>query len=368
MKPRLKKTLDDIKPYEPGKPEEAVRRELGIERIIKLASNESPYPPFPEVLDVISRTAKTINRYPDGDYFELKSSLSKHLGVDESRIALGNGSSEIIRALFTATVDTGDTVIFGSPSFVLYSIYSQIFGARAKTVPLKEYRHDLTEMIGAIDDRTRLIIVCNPNNPTGAYNNAEEIIEFVESVPEEIVILFDEAYYEYVTADDFPSSIFDFYEKPNVIVTRTFSKIYSLAGLRIGYAVCPSQIAEALMKVREPFSVDRIANDAALEALKHQERVQERKDLNSKELARLSDGLSRMGFTPIHSEANFLLIKTRCSGREVFDKLQRTGVIVRPGEPLGIPNHIRVTVGTPEENDIFLTEMERIVQGLGVRG
>lgn len=357
MRPTIKNNLKNLKPYEPGKPEEAVMREFGLTDIIKLASNESPYPPFDEVLEVIAREASTINRYPDGDYFELKEALSKKLAVDESRLVLGNGSSELIRNLFTVLVEPGDSVVFGHPSFVLYPIYSTIFSARQVVVPMKDYRHDLEAMAAQIDSRTRMVIVCNPNNPTGAYNNARDVIEFVDSIPEEVVIVFDEAYFEYVSAEDFPSTLSDFYDKPNVVVLRTFSKIYSLAGLRVGYGICPGEIASAVNKTKEPFTVDRLADAAAVEALRYPEKIAERKAVNASQRGVLEASLRALCMEPIPSEANFIFVKTPVAGREIFDDLQRKGVIVRPGEALGEPGHIRVTVGTEEQNRVFIDEL-----------
>jgi histidinol-phosphate aminotransferase len=347
-----------LSPYVPGKPIEELQRELGLTRVIKLASNENPLGPSPKALAVINESAATLHRYPDGGAFRLREALADRWKVTSDHIILGNGSDEILGLLARTFLSPGDEAVMGDHTFVIYKMEAMAAHGKPVTIPLKQWRHDLSAMADAITARTRLLFLCNPNNPTGTMVSAEEVARLLARVPEHVVVVFDEAYYEYVRRSDFPDSMTYVKQGRNAIVLRTFSKIYGLAGLRIGYGVTTPEIANLLNRVRPPFNANSIAQCAALAALSDDEHVANSRAVNQAGMEQVVNGLTALGFTPIPSEANFVYFDVGRDGRQVFDSLLRQGVIVRHIEG----RMIRVTIGQAEDNHIFLGALARVLQ------
>ncbi len=363
MTPDVPEYIEKLIPYQPGKPIEELERELGISDSIKLASNENPVGPSPAVVEAIMQNAGKVSRYPDGGCYYLKSALAGHLGVSPGEIVVGNGSNEVIELAIRAFVRTGDEVLSARGAFLVYDLATRAAGGVSRQVPLRDLTHDLEALAGAVTDRTRIIFVSNPNNPTGTVVTAGEVETFLDSVPPEVLKVFDEAYYEYVDRDDFPDavSLISGGKHENIVVMRTFSKAYGLAGLRIGYGVADKGIIEVLNKVRQPFNVNFMAQVAAMAALQDQEHLQRVVSLCSRERERLAASLGDMGLKPVPSETNFILVQVDRDGREVYQDLLKRGVIVRAMHAYGFPDHIRVTVGTPEENDRFLQALSAVL-------
>jgi len=346
-----------ITPYSPGKPIEELERELGITGSIKLASNENPRGPSPKALAVLNAAAKTLHRYPDGGGHYLRQGLAERWKVTPDQIVLGNGSDEIITLLTRAFLQTGDEAVMADPSFIVYKIDVTAAHAKAVLVPLKAYRHDVGAMVKVVTDRTRLLFVCNPNNPTGTYVTASEINSLLQAVPTDVILVFDEAYYEYVTAPDYPDALELLKSGRNIVILRTFSKIYGLAGLRIGYGLTTSEIVEHLNRIRPPFNTNSLAQNAALAALADEEHVRESRRLNIEGMAYVSEHLKRIGLSAVPSQANFLYFDVKRDGKAVFDRLLREGVIVRH---LG-GSFLRVTIGLPDENRRFIDTLKSVL-------
>jgi len=355
MKKPWREILDQITPYKPGKPIEEVKRELGLDKVIKLASNENPMCPSPKVIEAIASTAKNVNRYPDGGCFYLRQALSRKLSVPEDNIVFGNGSDEIILLSLRAFVDPGDEVVVASPTFLIYHIAAMIKGAKVRTVPLKGYKYDLKGMLGAVNDRTTVVFIANPDNPTGSYVTADELNEFIEKIPRNVLVFIDEAYYEFAKGGDYPETLaFTEREDRNVVVARTFSKAYSLAGLRIGYGIARKDIAGVLNKVREPFNVNSIAQTAAMAALEDDEYMEKAVTLVREEKKRFYETFDSLDVAYVPSRTNFILVDTKRDSAKVFDYLLQRGVIVREMSAWKLDGHIRVNIGLREENDVFL--------------
>jgi histidinol-phosphate aminotransferase len=347
-----------LSPYVPGKPIDELQRELGLTRVIKLASNENPLGPSPKALAVINETAATLHRYPDGGAFKLRQALAHRWKVTDEQIILGNGSDEILGLLARTFLSPGDEAVMAAHTFVIYHMEVTAAHGKAVTVPLKDWRHDVAAMAGAITDRTRLVFLCNPNNPTGTMVSAEEVAWLLARIPDHVVVVFDEAYFEYVRSSEFPDSMAWIKEGRNVIVLRTFSKIYGLAGLRIGYGVTTSEIVNLLNRVRPPFNANSIAQRAALAALDDDEHVARSRAVNQAGMEQITNGLRALGLAPISSEANFVYVDVGRDGRAVFDAMLRHGVIVRHIDG----RMIRVTIGQAEENRVFLAALAQVLQ------
>ena len=347
-----------LSPYVPGKPIEELQRELGLTRVIKLASNENPLGPSPKALAVINDSAATLHRYPDGGAFRLREALADRWKVTSDHIILGNGSDEILGLLARAFLSPGDEAVMADQTFVIYKMEVMAAHGKAVTIPLKQWRHDVGAMAEAITARTRLLFICNPNNPTGTMVSGEEVARLVTRVPEHVIIVFDEAYFEYVRSSQFPDTMTYVKQGRNVIVLRTFSKIYGLAGLRIGYGVTTPEITNFLNRVRPPFNANSIAQRAAFAALDDDEHVANSRAVNQAGMEQVVAGLRALGFTPIPSEANFVYFDVGRDGRQVFDALLRHGIIVRHIEG----RMVRVTIGQAEDNQVFLTALARVVQ------
>jgi histidinol-phosphate aminotransferase len=348
-------------PYPPGKPIEEVEREYGIEGSIKLASNENPLGPSPKAVEAITDGMENLHRYPDGSGYYLKRKLSKHLGVEPEMIILGNGSNEIIEFAIRTFLSPGDEVVMANPSFAVYPIVVKATRGKAVEVPLKGLTHDLDAMLKAVTERTRLIFIANPNNPTGTMVTGSALGSFMNSLPEGIVVVIDEAYREYVTDEGYPDALGYVKGGKLVVVLRTFSKIYGLAGLRIGYGVADREVVSYMERVRQPFNVNSLAQIAAMAALDDRSHLERSCENNRRGMSQLFEEIGAMGIECVPSQANFFLIKVG-RGRDVYEGLLRRGVIVRPMESYNLPEYIRVTVGLPEENKRFL-ETFKVVMG-----
>lgn len=363
--PRRRACLDQIKPYVPGKPIDEVKRELGLDDVIKLASNENPLGPSPQALEALSGVLPKIKYYPDGDCYLLKKALASRLNLKEDQLIFGNGSDEVLKLLAEAYLEPGDETIMPSPSFSEYEFVTRIMGGKVKLAPLKpDFSYDLEKVLAMVTGRTRFIFVCSPNNPTGSIVRRREMDEFIRKLPEGIIVVIDEAYAEYVTAPDYPESLEYVRQGAPVIVLRTFSKIYGLAGLRIGYGAAPAELIADLGRVREPFNVNYAAQVAALAALDDEEHLRRSIDLVKESRIRVARGLEEIGLEPVPSQANFFFIDTGFDTRRVFDLLLRRGVIVRSGDIFGFPTYIRVNFGLPEENARFLTALGQVLDEL----
>ncbi|HLF17676.1 MAG TPA: histidinol-phosphate transaminase [Candidatus Omnitrophota bacterium] len=361
MRRAAKKTILNVKPYVPGKPIEEVQRELGIKHVIKLASNESPFGPSPKVLKAITRTSRAINRYPDGDCFYLRQALAKKLKVAPRQLIFGNGSDEIIVLAIRAFVGPGDEVILAKPSFLVYDIASRIAGAKLKAVPLKNFHYDLKAMKRAVSRRTKIIFLGNPDNPSGQYLPKKEVFEFLKGLRKDILVFFDEAYYEFVRARDYGYALGLAKRNKNIIVTRTFSKMYGLAGLRIGYGVADEELIDLLNRIREPFNVNSLAQAAAVACLNDASYYRRIADRIEQERKYLYRELNRLGLSFVQSCTNFILINMKRNGQEVSKQLMRRGIIVRDMGFWGLKNYIRVTIGSFAENRAFIRRLEEIL-------
>lgn len=361
MKEIAKKTILSIKPYVPGRPIEEVKRELGLKDVIKLASNENPYGPSRRVLKAIAQSAKTLNRYPDGDCYYLRQALAKHLHVRPQQLIFGNGSDELIVFAVRAFVRPGDEVVIAKPSFLIYDIASRVEGAKVKAVALKAFRYDLAQMKKAVTKKTKIIFLGNPDNPAGTYFTKRQVQEFLKRLRKNILVFIDEAYYEYVTAKDYVDSLNLLKAHKNIIVTRTFSKMYGLAGLRIGYGVADEEVVDILNRVREPFNINSIAQVAAIACLKDKAYYRGIAQSIEKERQFIYSSLTKSGLHFEPSCTNFILIKLKHNATEVAKALLKKGIIIRDMSAWGIKGYIRVTIGTRAENRKFIKALEEIV-------
>ncbi|HVJ75103.1 MAG TPA: histidinol-phosphate transaminase [Casimicrobiaceae bacterium] len=360
---RAPEWVRDIAPYVPGKPIEELARELGLDAstIVKLASNENPRGPSPRALGAIASAAADITRYPDGNGFALRAALALHLGVGPERIVLGNGSNDVLELVSQAFLTPGDQAIYAQHAFAVYPLATKARGATGIEVPARDYGHDLDAMLRAITPRTRVVFVANPNNPTGTWLPGGRVEAFVAAVPRDVIVVLDEAYDEYLDDADRSTSIAWLGRHPNLVVSRTFSKAYGLAALRIGYGVMDASVADLLNRVRQPFNVNALAQAAAIAALADTGYVDESARLNREGMRSLEDGLAALGIATLPSHGNFILARVGDAAR-VYGELLRRGVIVRPVAGYGLPEWLRITVGLPAENERFLAAL---AQALG---
>ncbi|MGH0038472.1 MAG: histidinol-phosphate transaminase [Myxococcota bacterium] len=351
----------ELAPYEPGKPVEALERELGISHSIKVASNENPLGPSRRAIEAVRAELDGVNRYPDGASFALREKLAGRLDVASEQLVFGCGGDEILELLAKVFLGPGREAVFAWPSFAMYPVVVQGMGATARRVPLDDdLVHDLPAMARAVGERTKLVFVCNPNNPTGTSVGAEAFDRFVEALPDDVVLAVDEAYVEYARRPDFPDSLSWVRRRPGTLVLRTFSKVYGLAGLRIGYAVADAELASYLQRARHPFNVNRLAEVAALAALDDTDHVERTRRLNADGAQYLARELEAMGVEVWPTDANFMLVR---AGADVYERMLREGVIVRPLTGFGMPEHVRVTIGLPEENERFVKTLRRLREG-----
>lgn len=355
-----------IKPYVPGKPVEEVERELGISGVIKLASNENPLGPAPAAIEMMHSMVDKVAAYPDGNCYYLKNALAASLDLSPANLIVGNGSDEVIKLIAEAFLDEGEEAIVADPTFSEYDFAVKIMGGRTVVIPGKNYTHDLEAMAAAVTERTKLVFVCNPNNPTGTKVGKAEARALLDKLPDGVITVFDEAYYEYVTDDDYPQTLDFVREGRDVIVLRTFSKIYGLAGLRIGYGVSTPELIGLLSRVREPFNVNMIAQSAALAALGDQEHVVKSREMNEAGKKYLYGEFDRLGLSYMPTHANFIWVNIKTDCKNAFAKLLRRGVIVRTGDIFGAPDVIRVTIGTPEQNKRFIETLGEVLAEEGV--
>ena len=356
-------SVSGLTPYQPGKPVEDVQRELGLERVITLASNEGPFGPFPSAQEAIARATAELNRYPDGGVFRLHAALAERHGVAREEISVGAGADGCLDMLSQAILDPGDEIVCGWPSFPSYVIYARKQGADAKLVPLVDHCYDLDALLDAVTPRTKLVYICHPNNPTGTMNTADELDAYFERVPDHVLTVIDQAYFEYIDRPDYPDAVEQYLKAGRrVVVLRTFSKIYGLAGLRVGYAVGPSSVCASMAKVRRPFDLTTPAQVAAIASIADQAEIARRRAVNSQGLARLDALLRDHLLEPVPSVGNFVYVDTGTDAGELFDRLLQEGIIVRPLAGFGSPTAIRISVGTPEELDVLAEVLARVLQ------
>ncbi len=357
-----------LHPYQPGKPVEELERELGISNIIKLASNENPLGLGVKAQQALSSTSD-LSRYPDGNAHDLKMALAGRHGVNTDQITIGNGSNEILELITRAITGPQHEVIFSEHAFAVYHLVTQAVGAKAVVVPAKNWGHDLSAMQAATNENSRVMFIANPNNPTGTWVDIQSLRTLLGSCPEQTVVVVDEAYFEYVDEDDYPNCIQWVNEFPNLLVTRTFSKAFGLAGLRIGYGVSHRDIADLMNRVRQPFNVNSLALSAASAALGDMDHLQQSISLNQAGMKQLTTAFDNMNLQYIPSVGNFICVDLQTTGQsgiEIYKQLLHQGVIVRPIDNYGLPNHLRITIGLKQENEIFIQALESILTGLDV--
>lgn len=349
-------------PYVPGKPIEELERELGIKDSIKLASNENPLGPSPKAVQALQAALANLHRYPDGNATRLKEKLAKKLGVKPEMIVLGNGSNEVLELAAATFMRPGDHAVISEHAFVVYDLAVDARGLAKTVVPAgKNFGHDLAAMARAVTERTRLLFIANPNNPTGTMVTRSEMDALLESLPDRVIVVVDEAYFEYVEDPAYPDGVELVKAGARVIATRTFSKIYGLAGCRIGYGVMPARFAEYMNRVRQPFNTNSLAQAAALAALEDDEFIQRSRANNRAGLNYFYREFQRLKIDYIPSVANFVLFKSPRNAKEIYEQLLRHGVIVRPMGGYRLPEWLRVSVGTPAENQRFISALEALL-------
>ncbi|MEX2489451.1 MAG: histidinol-phosphate transaminase [Pseudomonadales bacterium] len=353
--------IRELQPYQPGKPIEELERELGLSNVIKLASNENPLGPSPRVRASIETAVAEIARYPDGSAFHLKNKLSEFLDTSPERLTIGNGSNELLELLARVYLNTSNESIVSQHSFVVYPLVTRAIGATLTVIPARNFAQDLQATLAAVSDKTRMVFIANPNNPTGSWVTRSDLITFLDNVREDVLVVLDEAYFEYVEEPEYPDGMKLIDKYPNLVVTRTFSKAYGLAGLRVGYAVSHPDIADLMNRVRQPFNVNAMSLAAAWVALEDQDHVSKSVQLNREGLDYLTGACKEMNLGYIPSVANFLTIDFGRDAMPVYEALLQQGVIVRPIGVYELPNHLRVTVGTPEENERFVEALRAVV-------
>ena len=354
-----------IAPYQPGKPIDELKRELGLNDVVKLASNENPLGCSPHAKAAIVQAIDEVGRYPDGNGFALKQQISQQFGVDMSQITLGNGSNDILELVARTFVSAGDEVIYSQHAFAVYALATQAVGAVGVEVAAKDYGHDLSAMAQAVTAKTRVIFIANPNNPTGTWFEEDAFSQFMQQVPTQVLVVLDEAYVEYFPQNF--SSLKFLNQYPNLLISRTMSKAYGLASLRVGFGMASAEVTNLLNRVRQPFNVSSFALAAAVAALKDTDFIEQSRALNLQGMAQLEQGFSQLGLAWVPSRANFILVDVQRNGAQVFEALLKKGVIVRPvGGGYGMPHHIRVSIGLSGENSRFLQALTQVMQDIPV--
>lgn len=348
-------SIAGLQPYVPGKPIEELQRQYGVRDVIKLASNESPIGPSQAAQAAIALATRDLTRYPDGNGYSLKLALSEKFQVDAKQITLGNGSNDVLELIARCFASPADEVMFAQHAFAVYALVAQAIGAKLVEVPAKDYGHDLPAIQRAITAKTKLIFIANPNNPTGTYLPASEVYAFLQLVPDNVIVVLDEAYVEY--GDNEQNSIDWLNTFPNLIICRTFSKAYGLAGLRVGFALSSPEIADLLNRLRQPFNVNHLAMCAAIAALGDEDYLQRAKQVNTEGMQQYIDGFNALGLSYIPSKANFICVDVATNAAEIYEKLLQQGVIVRPVAAYGLPTHLRISIGLEHENQRCLTAL-----------
>ena len=358
-------SIMSIRAYEGGKPVEEVKRGYGIEQIVKLASNENPLGPPKAAQEAMIKAAREAHMYPDGNAYYLKNDLAARLNIEPNHLLIGNGSCDALQILAETFLSPGDEIVFSDQSFVMYPILAKIFNAKAATAPLQNAANDMEALAELIKPTTKIAFIANPNNPTGTYVNKRQMDRFFDAVPEGPIVVLDEAYFEYAqTKPDYPDGMEYLRQGRNVVVTRTFSKAYGLAGLRVGYAVAPPQIIDWMNRVRQPFNANIIAQAAARAALQDAEHVERSRAVNRKGLAYLTRAFDELGVQYEPSAANFILAHTGRPSKALAESLMRQGVIVRPMSEYRFPQSIRATIGLPSQNELLATALARSFERL----
>ncbi|MDI9246893.1 histidinol-phosphate transaminase [Marinobacter sp. CHS3-4] len=352
-----------LSPYQPGKPVDELARELGLDpkSIVKLASNENPLGPADSALAAARDALTELTRYPDGNGYYLKQSLCKRYGVKPDQITLGNGSNDVLEVITRCFVAPGDDVVYSQYAFAVYPLVTQAIGARGVSVPAVDYGHDLDAMASAVTDRTKLVFVANPNNPTGTFHGKAAIEAFLDRIPSNVLVVLDEAYCEYMEGDvtsDLPDGLDLLPRYPNLIVTRTFSKAWGLAALRVGYSICSPEITNILNRVRQPFNVDSVAMAAATAVLGDEEYLRKSCEINARGMKQLESAFAELGLDYIPSAGNFISVDVGPNASGINQSLLEQGVIVRPVGGYGMPNHLRVSIGLPDENARFIDALK----------
>jgi len=351
-----------IAPYQPGKPIAELERELGITGIVKLASNENPLGASPKAVAAMHEAVKTIALYPDGNGFELKDALTKRYGVAHHNLVLGNGSNDLLELASRAFLSPGDVAVYSAHAFAVYALATQAVGAKGITVPAKEFGHDLDAMLkAAVQQKAKMVFIANPNNPTGTYLTAAALESFLGALPANILVVLDEAYNEYLPPAQRYDSVSWLKKYPNLIISRTFSKAYGLAGLRVGYAIAHEQITDMMNRVRQPFNVNSIAQAAAVAALHDMDFVQKTYELNQRGMQQISAGLTKLGLSYIPSYGNFICFRIG-GATAMYRRLLELGVIVRPVANYDMADYLRVSIGLESENEKFLSALAQALR------
>ncbi|MCX7885575.1 MAG: histidinol-phosphate transaminase [Caloramator sp.] len=359
---KIRDAVLKLKLYQAGKPIEEVKRELGLDDIIKLASNENPLGCSPKVQEAIKNLSDKVNLYPDASNYELKKSIAQNLGVKIENVFCSTGSDSLIRTICSLFVDSNDETIMGDVSFQRYEDSTVLMGGKAVKIPMINNALDVKAMVNAINERTRIIWFCTPNNPTGTIITKDELYSILDLIPRDVIIVMDEAYYEYVTDENYPQTIPLLEKYENMIILRTFSKAYGLAGLRCGYGVANEEIARYINTVVGPFDTNLIAQKAAIAALEDKEFLSKVIDENSRGREYLYKEYKRLGLEYIESQANFIMVNTKKDDKEIFNELLKRGIIVRPGYLFGMNGWLRVSIGTMEQNERYIKELENILK------
>jgi histidinol-phosphate aminotransferase len=362
-----RKSLDKIVPYTPGKPLWEVQKELGLTKVIKLASNENPLGPSPKALQAISKILSGLNRYPDAHAIDLKNVIASQLSLSTDQLIITNGADELITLISETFLEAEDEIIVPSPSFSEYDFGAHLMGAKVVAVPLDQmYQFNVDAILSAVTDHTKLVYICSPNNPTGTYIPKSEVEKLLNLLPKHILVVFDSAYSHFATNEDYTDGLEFVRSGYPMIVLQTFSKIYGLAGLRVGFGAAPGSIIKSILRVKEPFNVNSIAQAAAAAAITDKVHVEHSKLVNTEGREHLYNALTEIGLPYVDSMSNFVLVEFGSRAKQVYEELLKQGVIVRYGEIWGMPEHIRISIGTHEENIILIEAIRSIVLQLGL--
>lgn len=361
--PKPRQVLDKLEPYVPGRPVEEVQLSYGLTHVIKMASNENPWGPSPRALEAMRRELDRVAMYPEGSCAQLRCALAGRLGVTQDMITVSNGGDNVLMMIAQAFLEPGDQVVMATPTFPIYRSATLLMGGEAVEVPLRDFTHDLDAMARALGPKTKALVICNPNNPTGTVVGREQLEAFLERVGSQVLVVLDEVYREFAQAEDFPDGVELIKKGKAVVSVRSFSKLYGLAGLRVGYGVGPRELIEAINRVREPFPVNRLAQAAALGALEDDEFRQWVITQTCKAREELASGLRALGLRCLDSHTNFLFVDLQRDSQEVSEALLARGIIIRPGETWRTSTWCRITVGRPEENRQLLEALSQVLRG-----
>lgn len=358
---RPRSVLSRMKPYSPGKPIWEVQRELGIDKVTKLASNENPLGPSPLALAAIQSYLTDIHRYPDADTVDLRGAIAEKLQFSSDEVLVTNGADEIITLISETFLESGDEIIVPSPTFSEYEFGANLMGARVVQVPLREdYRYDVDDILAAVTEQTKLLYICSPNNPTGTYMKKQDLHRLMEELPSYVLVIFDGAYSHFVTADDYSDGLELVRLGYPIVVTQTFSKIYGLAGIRVGYGIASPSILHSIRQVKEPFNVNALAQVGATAAIKDDQHLTATREMNARGREQLYESLQEMGFKFTRSMSNFLLVELGPDAKNIYEKLMNKGIIIRYGGAWNLPDHVRISVGTSEDHRILIEALREI--------